>query len=166
MQRQELELQREEMKLTRGVLEEQTKMQLKSAEAMLEANKIAASTLFAEGVERRKQTFDQMIQDIGNVMPNLKFGTNDPTMDLALGLLRPDTVSSAIDYFDHLLSGMKDPGSYDLSDKQLGTLLAYVVKFEEFGTEAAHHDRLSEALGPHNVLCGRIQEFLKQRRRN
>ncbi|MEG3617091.1 hypothetical protein V5T82_01360 [Magnetovibrio sp. PR-2] len=160
LQRQELELQRKEMKLTRGVLEDQAEMQLKSAKAMLEANKIAASTLFAESVGRRENLFDQYIQVIGDVMPNLKSSTEDPAMDLGLGLIRPDSVSSAISYFDHLLTNGIGAEDQNLTDQQLAALKYYTHTFSRFRDEAYKNDRLMDVFGPYHDLWGKIRAFL------
>jgi hypothetical protein len=156
LQRKELELQRREMELTRGVLEEQSATQLKTAEAMLEANKIAASTLFAESVTRHEDLLDQYLENIGKLMPQ---SLNTPNGRL-VGLERPNNIPNALEYFDLLLAQGVGAEDEQFNDRHRGALLMYERTFFNFREQAYEADRVIDLFGPHHELWGKVRAFL------
>lgn len=156
LQRKELELQRGEMKLTRGVLEEQSATQLRTAEAMLEANKIAASTLFAESVSRHEGLLDQYLSNIGKVMPRK---LNLPNRGL-INLSMPNDIPNALEYFNMLLENGVGAEDEQFNDNQRATLSMYEKSFANFRDKAHEAGRDIYVFGPHHELWGTVRAFL------
>ena len=154
-QREALDLQREEMKLTRDVLKEQAEMQLKAAEAMREANKISASTLFAESVPRHERLLDDYIVNISKYAPS---SFRAKRVNLSCG--KPDGVLSTINYFENFEKYELDIENDAINVNFLDAIRAYEQAFLNFHKQAHLADRAIDVAGPYLELWAKIDNFL------
>jgi len=161
LQRDELVLQREEMKLTREVLEKQGEQQLRTAEATLEANKIAASTAFADSVPEHIRLLDSCLSSMRKTLPKRVMVEMDGEKK-SMSLQTVDGPGAANGYFFALLQRNVGVENSGFDDKQKGAITSYLRTFDAFREKATATNNLIYILGPYHDAWSEMRAFMNE----
>jgi hypothetical protein len=155
LQRKELELQRNEMELSRKVMVDQSAQQLRTAEATLEANKIAASNSFADRVPQYHEHLDA---NLGRMAPYLPQSINTPKGTLTIGkwLVAPSHFVNSINTLDQHFINVDEIFSSSTIQNELSQ---YLLMFREFETKANTTQNQVFIPGPYFDLAERFEKI-------
>ena len=157
LQREELALQRKEMELTRGVLGDQNEIQLRTAEANLEANQIAAKTQFIDSVPKHIELLDLCIADM-KALPRKFSKLNGGTTNIG----SPEDLDRCLGYFLWKNNNVSEIEKFKLTEMQWDTLVRYKDTFGEFRDESIKTDNQIHIRGRHSDLYELIRDVMRE----
>ena len=155
LQREELGLQRREMELTREVLREQGEQQLRTAEATLEANKIAASTVFADSVPQHLKLLDSALNRMDD-----QLSTRLSVNNIFVPLDSFKTPEGTAKYFKKLLDNNTGVEVSGFNEDQKLVISSYLHTFDAFREKATTTDNLVYILGPYHDAWSVMRAFM------